>query len=164
MQILLKIQCFGKILATFHTMGNQNYKNYRKFYPPHHFIFLPVLIILEIFGIYKIWSDIENQLSWILFSIVIFLIFYLAIMVRQHYALGIQNRLVRLEFKQRYFEIFSQRSDEVEVKLNFGQIAALRFSYDDEFKTLLDKAIHENTSGDEIKKSIKNWRPDNHRI
>lgn len=145
-------------------MESQNYKNHRKFYPPHHFIYLPLLILLEVFGIYKIFNDEENKLAWELFSIVIFLIFYLAFMVRQHYAIGLQNRLVRLEFKQRYFEIFNQRSDEVEEKLSFSQIAALRFAYDDEFKDLLHKALHENISGDEIKKSIKKWRPDQHRI
>lgn len=85
-------------------------------------------------------------------------------MTRQHYALGLQNRLVRLEFKQRYFEIFNKRSDEVEGKLKFSQIAALRFTYDDEFKNLLNKALEENLSGDQIKKSIRNWRPDQHRI
>ena len=85
-------------------------------------------------------------------------------MLRQHYALGLQNRMVRLEFKQRYFEIFGLRSDEMEEKLRFDQIAALRFAYDDEFKELLYKAFHENISGDEIKRSIKNWRADHHRI
>ena len=85
-------------------------------------------------------------------------------MVRQHYALGLQDRMVRLEFKQRYFEIFQLRSDEVENKLKFEQIAALRFTYDDEFKELLYKALHENITGDEIKRSIKKWRPDRHRI
>lgn len=145
-------------------MEQQNYKNHRKYYPPHHFIYLPLLILLEVFGIYKIFNEVENKLTWILFSIVIFLILYLAIMTRQHYALGLQNRLVRLEFKQRYFEIFNQRSDAVEEKLNFSQIAALRFAYDDEFKDLLNKALHENISGDEIKRSIKNWQPDQHRI
>lgn len=145
-------------------MENQNYKNHRKFYAPHHFIYLPALMILQVWGIRNIFKDETNQLSWILFSIVIFLILYLAIMVRQHYALGNQNRMVRLEFKQRYFELFGKRSDEVENKLNFGQIAALRFAYDDEFKILLDKALTQNISGDEIKKSISNWRPDLHRI
>lgn len=145
-------------------MREQNYKNHRKFYPPHHFIYLPLLIVLEIYGIYKIWNDMENQLIWILFSIVIFLLFYLAFMTRQHYALGLQNRMVILEFKQRYFEIFGQRSDEVADKLKFDQIAALRFTYDDEFKELLYKALHENISGDEIKRSIKNWRADHQRI
>lgn len=145
-------------------MSEQNYKNHRKFYPPHHFIYLPILIILEIFGIYKIWDNPENQLTWILFSIVIFLLFYLAFMTRQHYALGLQNRMVMLEFKQRYFEIFGKRSDEVANQLKFSQIAALRFAYDDEFKELLGKALKENISGDEIKRSIKNWRADHQRI
>jgi len=106
----------------------------------------------------------EHQLIWILFSLIIFLILYLAVMTRQHYALGLQNRLVKLEFKQRYFEIFNKRSDEVCEKLSFSQIAALRFAYDEEFKELLDKALNENISGDEIKKLIKNWLPDNDRI
>ena len=77
-------------------------------------------------------------------------------MTRQHYALGLQNRMVVLEFKQRYFEIFNKRSDETAEKLKFDQIAALRFTYDDEFKELLYRALHENISGDEIKRSIKN--------
>ncbi|WP_439479871.1 DUF6526 family protein [Chryseobacterium aquaticum] len=145
-------------------MKTQNYSNHRKFYAPHHFIYLPALLVLEGYGIYKIWNDEDHQLIWILFSVVIFLILYLAIMIRQHYALGNQNRIVRLEFRQRYFEIFNKRSDEVCEKLNFSQIAALRFAYDEEFKELLNKALTENISGDEIKKSIKNWRPDNHRI
>lgn len=145
-------------------MSEQNYKNHRKFYPPHHFIYLPLLILLEIYGIYKIWDDAENQLTWILFSIIIFLLFYLAIMLRQHYALELQNRMVRLEFKQRYFEIFGERSDETADRLKFDQIAALRFAYDEEFKDLLYKALHENISGDEIKRSIKRWKADQQRV
>lgn len=145
-------------------MESQNYKNHRKFYPPHHFIYLPLLLILLGTGIYKSMDDEQNQLLWILFSVTVFLILFLAIMVRQHYAIGLQNRMVRLEFKQRYFEIFGQRSDETEEKLTFSQIAALRFAYDDEFKILLEKALKENTSGDDIKKSITRWRGDYYRI
>jgi len=145
-------------------METQNYSNHRKFYAPHHFVYLPALLVLQIFGIYKAFSDGSNPLTWILFSVVIFLILYLAIMVRQHYALGLQDRMVRLEFKQRYFELFGQRSDEVEARLKFDQIAALRFTYDDEFKELLYRALHESVSGNDIKKSIKKWKPDHHRI
>ncbi len=162
-QIIKKLT-FWKDYCSIGNMGTQNYNNHRKFYPPHHFIYLPLLLIAEIFGIYKIFNDSVNQLAWILFSVLIFLILYLALMVRQHYALGLQNRIVRLEFKQRYFELFNTRSDEVEEKLNFGQIAALRFAYDDEFKEFLYKALNEKMSGDQIKKSIKEWRADHHRI
>lgn len=145
-------------------MKTQNYANHRKFYAPHHFIYLPLLMILEVFGIRKIFTDESNQLIWILFSITVFLLFYLAFMLRQHYALGNQNRIILLEFKQRYFEIFGKRSDEIVEKLNFGQIAALRFAYDDEFKILLAKALSQNISGDEIKKSITTWKPDFNRV
>lgn len=145
-------------------MKTQNYSNHRKFYPPHHYVLLPLLMILLIIGVVKSFNDVANQLNWILFSIVVFLLLYLAIMLRQHYSLGNQNRIIRLEFKQRYFEIFGKRSDDIAEKLNFGQIAALRFAYDDEFKILLEKALNENISGDAIKKSIKKWKPDFHRV
>lgn len=145
-------------------MKNQNYNNYIKFYPPHHFIYLPLLAFLQILGIWQIFNDEPNQLIWILFSVVIFLFIYLALMVRQHYALGNQDRIVRLEFRLRYFELFGKSSDDVESKLSFGQIAALRFAYDDEFKTLLEKALQQDISAKEIKKSITNWKADNHRI
>ncbi|WP_407406006.1 DUF6526 family protein [Chryseobacterium sp.] len=145
-------------------MQTQNYKNHRKFYAPHHFVYLPLLILLGIFGIYNYFSDEKHQLFWALFSLVIFLLFFLAIMVRQHYALGLQDRMVMLEFRQRYFELFQKRSDEVVNKLNFGQISALRFAYDDEFKVLLEKALHENISGDALKKQIKNWKSDHARV
>ena len=85
-------------------------------------------------------------------------------MVRQHYALENQNRIIRLEFQQRYFEIFGERSDQVIEQLRFSQIAALRFAYDEEFKALLAQALNKDISGDEIKKSIKDWRPDYHRV
>lgn len=145
-------------------MRIQNYANHKKFYTPHHFIYLPLLAILQIFGLRKAFSGQDNQLIWILFSIVIFLFIYLALMLRQHYALGNQNRIVRLEFKLRYFELFGKRSDEVENNLTFDQLASLRFAYDDEFKILLEKALTKNMSGDEIKKAITKWKPDHHRV
>lgn len=145
-------------------MKTQNYANHRKFYPPHHFIYFPLLMILEVLGIRKIFTDESNQLTWILFSVVLSLLLFLVIMLRQHYALGNQNRIIRLEFKQRYFELFGKSSDQIVEQLNFGQIAALRFAYDDEFKMLLEKALSHQISGDEIKKSITKWKPDFNRV
>ena len=145
-------------------MKTQNYSNHKRYYIPHHFIFLPILAGLQTLGVWKYFNDKENTLIWLLFSVIIFLIIYLTVMVRQHYALENQNRIIRLEFQQRYFEIFGERSDKVIEQLKFSQIAALRFAYDEEFKTLLAQALNKNISGDEIKKSIKNWRPDYYRV
>ncbi|MBP6377957.1 MAG: hypothetical protein KA289_01125 [Kaistella sp.] len=145
-------------------MKAQNYNNHRRYYAPHHFIFLPIIAGLQILGVWKYFNDKENALIWLLFSVIIFLIIYLTVMVRQHYALENQNRIIRLEFQQRYFEIFGERSDQVIKQLRFSQIAALRFAYDEEFKALLAQALNKDISGDEIKKSIKDWRPDYHRV
>lgn len=145
-------------------MQFQNYQNHQKYYAPHHFILLPVLAIFLILGVRKKFTDEANEITWTLFSITIFLLIYLTLMLRQHYALGNQDRIIRLEFQQRYFEIFGKRSDEVLSKLSFSQIAALRFAYDEEFIVLLDKALRENLSGKQIKKSITKWRPDHSRV
>ena len=145
-------------------MKTQNYSNHKRYYIPHHFIFLPILAGLQTLGVWKYFNDKENTLIWLLFSVIIFLIIYLTVMVRQHYALENQNRIIRLEFQQRYFELFGERSDKVIEQLNFSQIAALRFAYDEEFKTLLAEALNKKVSGDEIKKSITDWRPDYQRV
>lgn len=145
-------------------MKEQNYRNHRKFYAPHHFIYLPLLMVLLGYGIWQSFNESQQQLTWILFSVVIFLLLYLAVMLRQHYALGNQNRILRLEFRQRYFELYGKSADDVLKHLTFGQIAALRFAYDEEFKLLLSRAITEKISGDTIKRSITKWKPDYHRV
>ena len=147
-----------------HPMNKQNYSNYKRYYIPHHFILLPGLAILLIIGIRKAFSDEEHQLIWELFSVVIFCILYLAIMLRQHYALGNQDRIVRLEFRLRYFEAFGKSAAAVEKQLSFSQIAALRFADDNEFIHLINMALNKGLSADEIKRSIKNWQPDDDRV
>jgi Family of unknown function (DUF6526) len=145
-------------------MKQQNYHHYKRSYTPHHFIFLPLLLILEGVGIQKVFSDKNHSLEWILFSVCIFCILYLTIMLRQHYALGNQDRIVRLEFRLRYYELFGERSKPVEEKLNFPQIAALRFASDEEFPELLHRALTENLPGEKILKSIQHWQPDYERV
>ncbi len=145
-------------------MKKQNYTNYRKYYIPHHFIFLPLMIFLIIWGFGNSNKDDDHKLEWRLFGLLSFCILYLGIMLRQHYALGNQNRIVRLEFRLRYYELFHQSSKQVEESLSFSQIAALRFADDQEFLVLLDRAIKEQISSEDIKKAIKNWQADHMRV
>ena len=145
-------------------MKKQSYSNYKKYYLPHHFIFLPLTLFLTGLGIRNAYIYQQHRLEWELFSVLSFCIFYLAIMLRQHYALGNQDRIVRLEFRLRYFEMFGESSAKVEERLSFDQIAALRFADDNEFKLLLNKTLAENLTGNQIKRSIKNWKEDNMRL
>lgn len=145
-------------------MDVQDYKNHIRFYPPHHFIFYPVVMILLGSSIYYTINDLANQKIWMFISVLIFVIAWLAFMVRQHYALVLQNRIVRTELRYRYFVITGTRFEPMERLLEDGQLFALRFAPDEELPNLVQRAVAEKMSGDAIKKAIVNWYPDNHRV
>lgn len=145
-------------------METQNYKNHIRFYPPHHFVFYPVMLILLGTSIYFIIADENLRTIWIFISILILAIILISFMLRQHYALTLQDRIVRLEIRYRYFTITGERLELLENKISDSQLFALRFAPDEELPNLVNKAILENLSSTQIKKSIQNWRADNHRV
>ena len=145
-------------------MTTQNFKNHIRFYPPHHFVFYPITLALLASAIYYAINDTPNQKLWMFMSIVIFLIIVLAFMLRQHYALVLQYRIVRSELRYRYFVITNTRFEPMEQLLNDGQIFALRFAPDEELPKLVQRAVAEKMSGNQIKKAIVNWFPDHQRV
>jgi Family of unknown function (DUF6526) len=84
--------------------------------------------------------------------------------LRQHYALGNQNRIVRMELRFRYYLITGKRLEPLESGLRFSQLAALRFASDEELPALTERAVKENLSARQIKKSILYWLPDHMRV
>jgi len=145
-------------------MEKQNYKNHVRYYTPHHFVFYPVLMILLGFSIYYISKYEEQALVWTFIALSFFMIAYVAFMLRQHYALNNQNRIIRLELRFRYFVLTGQRFETFEDILSEGQLFALRFASDEELPPLIQRAVKENITPDEIKKSIINWLPDQMRV
>lgn len=85
-------------------------------------------------------------------------------MLRQHYALILQNRIVRLELRYRYFTLTGKRLEEFEYKLTDDQIFALRFAPDNELIQLIEDAVKNNLTGNAIKKAILHWRGDYNRV
>ncbi|SEP07757.1 hypothetical protein SAMN05444671_4475 [Flavobacterium sp. CF108] len=144
-------------------MKIQTYYNHIRFYTPHHFVYYPVLTVFLVFSIYFAFTT-NDSLIWSFISVVFVFLFFLAYMLRQHYALILQNRIVRLELRYRYFTLTGKRLEEFEHKLTDDQIFALRFAPDDEFLPLLEDALKNNLSGDAIKKAIVHWRADYNRV
>ena len=144
-------------------MKPQSYKNHIRFYTPHHFIYYPILIAFLTTSIYFSFTKPE-KLIWIFISVVFVFLFCLAFMLRQHYALMLQNRIIRLEIRYNYFTLTGKRFEEIEYQFNDSQLFALRFASDNELVSLVEKSIKEKLSGDEIKKAIKNWKPDHERV
>lgn len=147
----------------FLSMKIQNYSNHLRYYPPHHFIFYPLLGLLFGLSVYKSINTGNGEL-WLMLSVLILCLGWLSFMLRQHYSLGNQNRIVRLEVRLRYFELTGQRFEPIEQRLSFGQIAAVRFASDEEFTDLVRRAIAEDLTAAQIKKAIKNWKADEMRV
>lgn len=146
----------------------QNYQNHRRFYMPHHFVFYPVGLILFGISLYRMGYSLGNNNGefwiWFVLSGAIFLIIWIAFMMRQHYALTLQNRIIVDEVKFRYFRLTGKSIDEMSYTFNESQLFALRFANDDEFLKLVEDTISENLNADQIKKRIKNWKADNRRV
>lgn len=145
-------------------MEAQNYKNHVRYYIPHHFVFYPVVGFLIGLCIYFSTQFKEQQLIWIMLGVILFLVAWLSFMLRQHYALMNQDRIVRLEMRFRYYVLTGKRLEPLEKKLSQKQLLALRFASDEELVELIQEAIDINLSSGEIKKSIKNWQPDYMRV
>lgn len=141
----------------------QSFTNHVQFYPAHHFVFYPLATLLLLGSIYFTFSR-EDKLLWSFITALIVLIIWVSFMLRQHYSLILQNRIIRLEMRYRYFVLTKERFELIEHKLRDSQIFALRFASDDELPGLVKRAIKENLSSRRIKKSILNWIPDHNRV
>ena len=77
------------------------------------------------------------------------------------FALKAQDRAIKAEENFRYYLLTGKA---LSSKLTMRQIIGLRFASDEEFVALADKAVKENLSEKEIKKSIKSWKADTYRV
>lgn len=144
-------------------MAEQNLKNHIRFYPPHHFVFYPVALIMIALAVF---FAVKNDFSiiWIFLAATVFLIAWVAFMLRQHYALTLQDRIIFLEMRYCYFVLTGDRFELLEKNLSKSQIFALRFASDVEFPALAQKAAAEKLSPQKIKESISNWKADRQRV
>jgi hypothetical protein len=137
----------------------QNYKNHTQYNPLHHFILSPITLIVFIMAIVA-WFQAEGSY----FNSLVATGLLLVTLVARLYALKLQDRVIRLEMRQRYFELSGKRFAEMEAQLTLKQIIALRFASDEELLPLIDRARSEKLSSKAIKEAVKNWVPDTNRV
>lgn len=146
----------------------QNYKNHARTYGPHQYVFGPVTLVLAIFSFYKFGTTLRTQsdLSWLWFTagVILILILLLSVMMRVHYALTLQNRIILLEMDFRYYRLTGKTLHESGLDLTDPQIYALRFASDEELEDLAAQAHAKNLKPNQIKKMIQSWQGDYRRV
>jgi hypothetical protein len=143
-------------------MKEQNYSNHRRYVPGFHFVLLFLSIIALVGSLLFLFRSyqygIERVVSTVVFlgTINFLMIYYYT----RSFAIEVQNRAIRAEENLRFFVLTGKLFDP---GLSMSQIIALRFAPDLEFPELVNRALTDKMSNDDIKKAIHNWRPDYHR-
>jgi hypothetical protein len=96
----------------------------------------------------------------VLFSIAIVV---LAVKSR-FYALKAQDRIIRLEERERLFALLNDPLRNRIGELTEAQLVGLRFACDAEIPILVEDSISKKLSQGDIKKAIKVWRADYFRV
>jgi hypothetical protein len=149
-------------------MAEKPTKNTPMLYVWHHFVLMPAALILAGYGIrrYLAVAGEDSEISRLWFTVMALAVVGLGVLVilRQHYALRLQDRLIRLEVRQRYFEVTGQSLRPLENQLQLSQILALRFAGDAELAELTQAAIREKLSSKDIQARIRDFHFDYLRV
>ncbi|HSY51559.1 MAG TPA: DUF6526 family protein [Thermoanaerobaculia bacterium] len=138
----------------------QTYATHRRFFPLFHFIAIPLLVINLVIRIIYAVRHWGARLVW--WEIVVaFALVCLALAARLM-AISIQDRLIRLEETLRLQRCLPDDLRARIGELSAGQLISLRFCGDEaELVTLTRSVLNGELKGrEDIKKSIKTWRPD----
>jgi len=144
-------------------MADQSYANHAKFVTPFHRILIP-LAALSLIGsfvnLYLSFGDHSRLYNASLITALAAALLLVAFLARV-FPLKAQDRVIRAEENLRHYVLTGKLLDP---RLTLKQIVGLRFASDGEFLDLARKAADEGLSQDAIKRSIRNWRPDNDRL
>ncbi|HWY54290.1 MAG TPA: DUF6526 family protein [Terriglobales bacterium] len=139
----------------------QTLANHVRLDPPFHFFVLPVFAISWIISVVLAVRHPGFLHVWIV-------IFNTALIVAvtriRQYALKVQDRVIRLEERLRLAALLPESLRPQIAKLRESQLIALRFASDEEVPALVERTLSANLSRRDIKKFIKNWRPDDWRV
>ena len=143
-------------------MLEQNFKNHVQ--RPLGFLILFLALFLTWIGaavnLYQSWGDHQRLYS----ASLIFVLAGCAVMTPLYartFALKAQDRAIHAEENLRHFVATGKPFD---ARLTLQQIIALRFASDAEYVQLTQKAAADAMAPNEIKRAVRNWRPDTHRV
>ena len=138
----------------------QSYATHRRFFPLFHFIVIPLLFINLIIRIIYACLHWGARLVW--WEVVVAVALLCVGFASRVMVLAVQDRLIRLEETLRLQRCLPDDLRSRIGELTSGQLISLRFCGDEAELCTLTRSVldGELKSRDDIKKSIKTWRPD----
>ena len=143
-------------------MAAQSYTSHRRFIPLYHFVALPILIINAIVQIVVAVRGFSWMAVW---SVIVAIALAALAWEIRGMATRAQDRIIRLEETLRLQRILPTDLRSRIGELTTSQLIGLRFCDDAEVPELCRAVLNEELKGrEDIKRRIKNWRPDTLRV
>jgi hypothetical protein len=140
----------------------QTFATHRRFIPAWHFFALPVLVANVFVVAARFWRAPLLVNGW---AVIVAIALATGIYISRSMPLRAQDRIIRLEERIRLERVLPGDMRGRIGNLTAEQFIGLRFAPDDELSELTKRALNGelNTRAD-IKRAIRNWRPDNMRV
>jgi hypothetical protein len=139
----------------------QNLANHVRFDPPFHFFVLPVFAVSWIVSVLMLVRHPAFLSTW---AVVLATGAAVAVLRIRQNALRVQDRIIRLEERLRLAALLPDSLRSKIASLTEDQLIGLRFASDPEVPALVERALSESLGSAQIKKAIRNWRPDDCRV
>lgn len=147
----------------------QSFENHRRIEPLFHYVAAPltlvaiiVAIALTIMGLVKA-PGIQSGLMGV-WMIALSVAGAATVLMVRMYSLRVQDRVIALEVERRFERLGGVGTIPLSERLKPGQLVALRFASDGELVALAERAAQEQLASKDIKRAIRNWRPDHRRV
>jgi Family of unknown function (DUF6526) len=140
----------------------QTFATHRRFIPAWHFFALPVLLINVFVVAGRFWRDPRPMNGW---AVLVAIAVATGIAISRSMPLRAQDRIIRLEERIRLERVLPGDTRGRIGNLTPEQFIGLRFAPDDEVPELTKRALNgELKTRADIKRAIRNWRPDHMRV
>jgi hypothetical protein len=131
----------------------QNYSNHRHRSPGWVATALFAVVAFALIVLFTLRAPSVISVAILLLSLAVL---GLVALIRR-YVTRLQDRIIRLEMRLRLSAL--GRTHDVE-RLGIRQLVALRFASDAELPGLIERAVAENLTPDQIKRAVTTWQPD----
>jgi hypothetical protein len=140
----------------------QTFANHTRWHAPFHFFVAPVILLNVVWSVVQFVREPGwNQGEWALVSMALLV---LTGLVRLN-PLRAQDRIIRLEEQLRYQRLLTAPLAARCAELTPAHIVALRFASDEELEGLAGRVLGgEFSKTGDIKKAVRQWRPDTFRV
>jgi hypothetical protein len=136
----------------------QSYVNHRRYFALYHYVAMPILLAnLVVTTVHAV----RYPSYWTIWIVVVSFGLVAGLVASRTSALIVQSRLIALEMRLRLAATLPPELRARLAELGLKQLVGLRFAGDAELPVLVERCLSgELTTADDVKREVRDWRPD----